>query len=232
MSSTLANEKKFNEPLSSGMHGTIRDFNSHVVDDTLVPVPVPVPVQFDDLKLPKAPDASAPHTPRTWSLNIRTCVFCPTGECNRCPDPYSSFFKTLYWENDDDTFIVPTELILSQPGWQCCQCIQCRQALKEAFHNHRVPRDVLQQVFGPTVSIVRSDKTIEHSWRILAALRLSQGKGIVAIVCGKGMGPEGEKVPMWKNVPLEKLISWNPHVLQSETAVKIISPWRLQIDIV
>jgi len=180
---------------------------------------------------PDTPDASAPHTPVDLFRISITCFACPTGECKDCPASFSSFYKTLCWDNEsnNDPFIVPTDLILAQRGWICCQCEPCNEALKKAMANHRIPHDVLQQVFGPTVSIFHNN--IEHSWRILAALRLSTNKGITAFVCGKGMTPQGQKVPMWKKVPLETLIKWNPDVLKSETAIKLISPWRISSDL-
>ena len=152
------------------------------------------------------PDPKAPFTPTTCSIDCRTCLFCPDKRCLQCVEPNSTFRNSLYFTSDDD-FRVPNELILGQPGWQCCQCDACQKAVPLAISNHKVPREFIQEVFGPKhqVNIVRSGGQVEKLWRILAAVRLSTGTGIVAIVCSP-------TAPVWKNVPLEKLIEWNSDV--------------------
>ena len=187
------------------------------------------------------PDANNPHVPKPWSNFTRACHFCPSGECLTCKP--TSFHKTLSWTDNTD-FEVPVDLILSQPGWHCCDCQGCRQSLEIARKNHKIPVHDLNQVFGPDnrAKIVRSDGRIQHEWRILAAVRLTEGGHITAIMCGEGAedhpgqlcydtrftqdGAVRKVVPwsnQWKNVPLKKLIEWNPEV--EDKAFKILGKW-------
>jgi hypothetical protein len=204
-------------------------------------------IEFNSTQVPTTntssplPDARYPHLPKPWRNYIRTCDFCPNDECLICSS--TSFFKTLNW-TDATNFHIPIELILSQPGWHCCDCQGCRQSLQIARENHQIPFEDLNRVFGPDnqATVVRTDGRIQRSWRILAALRLTEDGEMSAIMCGGGAedhpgqvnrstlytqdGPVSQVVPwpnLWKSVPLSTLIGWNPEV--KDNAAAILGKW-------